>query len=184
MMNTDTIAGDIAGCSTDDQHNHIVARPRRRILPAKRAPDPSTRTASAAALVSSAEPSASYDVGYGRPPKKNQFKKGQSGNPRGRPKGAKSLKTIARRLLTEKISVRTARGENRVTRIEAMMMKLIESASKGDFRALQAMFVLYQQVMPDEPIDGPVAEAPLSQADEATLALFAAQVREEGGAVQ
>ena len=27
-------------------------------------------------------------VGYGRPPKTTRFKKGQSGNPEGRPKGA------------------------------------------------------------------------------------------------
>ena len=28
-----------------------------------------------------------YEVGYKKPPKEGQFKKGQSGNPRGRPKG-------------------------------------------------------------------------------------------------
>ena len=28
-----------------------------------------------------------YDVGYGKPPKKHRFRKGQSGNARGRPKG-------------------------------------------------------------------------------------------------
>lgn len=32
----------------------------------------------------------SYDIGYGRPPKSTQFKKGQSGNPAGRPKGSKN----------------------------------------------------------------------------------------------
>ena len=34
-----------------------------------------------------------YEIGYGRPPKHTQFKKGQSGNPEGRPKGIKSLST-------------------------------------------------------------------------------------------
>ena len=29
-----------------------------------------------------------YEVGYGRPPKSGQFKKGQSGNPKGRPRNA------------------------------------------------------------------------------------------------
>ncbi len=30
-----------------------------------------------------------YEIGYGKPPKQTQFRKGQSGNPRGRPKGKK-----------------------------------------------------------------------------------------------
>ena len=154
------------------RHATIAARPRRRIVPA--------RVPGAAPHAATAEPHHAYEVGYGKPPRKNQFRKGQSGNPRGRPKGAKSLKTIARRLLTEKISVRTGRGESRVTRIEAMMMKLIESASKGEFRALQTMFALYQQVMPDEPIDMPVGEAPLSATDAATLAMFVAEIQGTG----
>jgi hypothetical protein len=172
MMNNDPSVVARDGAPPSDDHRMIVARPRRRIVPARKAAVPSPADAAAA-------PRGDYEVGYKKPPKRTQ-----SGNPKGRPKGAKSLQTIARRLLTEKISVRTARGENRVTRIEAMMMKLIESASKGDFRALQAMFTLYQQIMPHEPIDVATADAPLSAADAATLALFAAEIREDGGTEQ
>ena len=38
------------------------------------------------------------EVGYGKPPKAHQFKPGQSGNPKGRPRGAKSEATILREI--------------------------------------------------------------------------------------
>jgi hypothetical protein len=42
-----------------------------------------------------------YEVGYGKPPRDTRFPKGQSGNPRGRPSGAKNLKTLLSEALNE-----------------------------------------------------------------------------------
>lgn len=41
------------------------------------------------------------EVGPGKPPIEHRFKPGQSGNPKGRPKGSKSLATIVRELENE-----------------------------------------------------------------------------------
>jgi hypothetical protein len=54
---------------------------------------------------------AGYEVGYGRPPKHTRFRKGQSGNPKGRPKGAKAFNTIVRETLTTKLRSAPPRGE-------------------------------------------------------------------------
>lgn len=51
-------------------------------------------------------PSEDYEVGYGKPPKRSQFKKGQSGNPEGRPKETKNLKTDLADELGETVTVR------------------------------------------------------------------------------
>ena len=46
-----------------------------------------------------------YEVGYGKPPRHTRFIKGQSGNPRGRPTGAKNLKTLLSEALNETVIV-------------------------------------------------------------------------------
>jgi Family of unknown function (DUF5681) len=38
-----------------------------------------------------------YKVGYGRPPEHSRFKRGQSGNPRGRPRKHRNFRTVLRR---------------------------------------------------------------------------------------
>lgn len=90
-----------------------------------------------------------YKVGYGKPPIATQFKPGKSGNPKGRPKAAKGLNTIVRKTLSQKVSVRTANGEQRISRIEAALHKTIELAMKGNPRALAQLIKLYADAVPD-----------------------------------
>ena len=49
--------------------------------------------------------SAEYQVGYGRPPQHTRFPKGQSGNPKGRPKGSRALASIWLRAMNEKVTI-------------------------------------------------------------------------------
>lgn len=112
-------------------------------------------------------------VGYKNPPKRTQYQKGQSGNPKGRPKGAKGLKTLARERLTEKVVVKSAAGPKRMTRLDAMMLKMIELAFAGNMRAMQFCMQLYDSAVPDEAPREPVETevvADMDAHDEAILA--------------
>ena len=82
-------------------------------------------------------PDQPFDVGYKKPPKDTRFQPGQSGNPKGRPKGVNNLATDVKNALASKITVR-AGGKGRVVSAqEAGIMLLKEKALKGDARALE-----------------------------------------------
>ncbi len=80
-------------------------------------------------------------------PKRNrgQFPKGISGNPRGRPKRSKNLKTYLVEQLSKKLTL-TENGKSRsVTRAEAIAIQLVASAAKGDPRGLAAVLSLTRE---------------------------------------
>jgi Family of unknown function (DUF5681) len=83
---------------------------------------------------------AAHEVGYGRPPRAHQFKPGRSGNPRGRPRGAKNEATILRDLLDRKIEVRQGGRSRKITVFEAILMRFTEDALKGNTKS--ASFLL------------------------------------------
>ena len=83
-----------------------------------------------------------YDVGYKRPPLHTRFKPGQSGNPTGRNKGSKNLKTLFNKILSEEVSLREGQGVRKVTKAEALLRGLIVGALKGESRSLGTLFRL------------------------------------------
>ena len=100
-------------------------------------------------------PRAKQDVGYGRPPIESQWKPGQSGNPFGRPKGSKNLRRAIEEMLTEKITVTEGNKIRRVTRLEAVLLKQLSLALKGDLKAIQAVYTSANtlgmlEVLPDK----------------------------------
>ena len=74
--------------------------------------------------------------GYKRPPKTGQFRPGQSGNPRGRPKGTRNLKTDLDKMLRKRIRIRENGETREISRQEAILLSLFNKAMQGgDVRA-------------------------------------------------
>ena len=123
-----------------------------------------------------------YEVGYRRPPAHTRFKPGRSGNPKGRPKGARGLNTLARELLTARVPVRTGSGEKRMHRIEAVLHKTFELALKGNPRALSQVLSLYASAVPETAVaDSPLPAEELTMTDLAILEEFKASLLQEPG---
>lgn len=83
-----------------------------------------------------------YEVGYGKPPKSGQFKKGVSANPKGRPKGSKNLATVVLRESRQLVRLNGPRGNRKVTKLEAAVMQLSNKSAQGDLRASREFFSL------------------------------------------
>jgi hypothetical protein len=81
----------------------------------------------------------SNEVGYRRPPVSGQFKKGASGNPKGRPKGSKNFLTLLEKELAQKIVVNENGKKRSITRLQAMVKRMVAGALQGDHKALLSL---------------------------------------------
>jgi hypothetical protein len=80
-----------------------------------------------------------YEVGYGKPPRSGQFKKGSSGNPGGRRRGSKNINTMVEKALNERVSVNINGKAKRLTKIEAALIQQSNRAAGGDQKAMKLM---------------------------------------------
>ncbi|EIG58431.1 DUF5681 domain-containing protein [Bradyrhizobium sp. WSM1253] len=80
--------------------------------------------------------------GYGKPPQHTRFEPGQSGNPRGRPKGSLNFTTDLKTVLLAPVAVNDGGRSRRVTTQKAALLRLREKALKGDVRALDRFLSL------------------------------------------
>jgi hypothetical protein len=87
-----------------------------------------------------------YPVGFGKPPKRTQFKKGQSGNPNGRPKGRLNTVTMLGRAMMEKVVINEHGQRKTVTKWQAALKQLVNKAAGGDLAAFKLLAELSRSV--------------------------------------
>ena len=121
-----------------------------------------------------------YDVGYCRPPKEHRFPENTSGNPKGRPKGAKNLKTDLPEELGETMKVREGGRECHISKQRALIKTQVARALNGNDRAAAKIFDLYLKVigLDDDAAD---ADLPLTEDERAVIEKLEERLRRRAG---
>jgi len=126
-------------------------------------------------------------VGYGRPPIHSQFKPGQSGNPKGRPKGTRSLASVVRAAMTERVTIVLNGKRKSVSKLDAAMMQAANQAAGGEHRAMRLVVDLmrgFESAEAPRGLDNPKTAAELKAADTIILEAAARMLKSavpEGG---
>ena len=91
-------------------------------------------------------PDGNYQVGYKKPPQHTRFKKGQSGNPRAKPKRSHDLASLLTEILDERVTM-TENGQPRqITKREALVRRVIDRNVLGDPKAMQPFLRLMEEI--------------------------------------
>jgi hypothetical protein len=104
-----------------------------------------------------------YAVGYDRPPRAHCFQAGQSGNPRGRPKGQLNFDTLLEAALRQKVTIKEQGTPRTMPKIQVIVTQLVNRAAGGDPRATKLLFDLKQRLEAKRAVAPPPAEAPPAQ---------------------
>lgn len=113
-----------------------------------------------------------YEVGYRKPPKHSQFQRGVSGNPTGRPRGARSLKAELRAELDELVTITVDGRSKRIRKLRLIIKALAAKAAKGNVAAADKLLALMIQAFGFEE-ERPTAKR-LSDTEQLILSQFLA----------
>ena len=98
-----------------------------------------------------------YKVGYGKPPKHTQFPHG-NGPGKGKPKGAKNMKTIVNLATGAKVTTKINGKVKKISKLELSVHQLANKAAGGDLKAIDKLITLHERYGREEQSVEPTAE--------------------------
>jgi hypothetical protein len=87
----------------------------------------------------------SYEVGYGKPPKANQFPKGRTGNPRGKRRGEENLVSVFKRHVLKRVKIKDGDTIRTITLAEAVILKNYNAALQKNPFAMGNIYRLAEE---------------------------------------
>ena len=111
------------------------------------------------------------EKGYGKPPKKHQFKKGVSGNPRGRPKGKKSFTALFKKLENEKITIQINGKTEKLTIEQAILKRVMIDSVAGKSSSARLYLETKQTILAMPETEG-MSASERNKQDQAILESF------------
>lgn len=108
-----------------------------------------------------------YRVGRGKPDKSKSWKPGQSGNRKGRPKGSKNIKTIARKAAKRTITVTKNGRKQQLTYLEVGIEHLQRAVARGSRGALREYIAFLERNL--DPNETKLSMNDLTAQDQALL---------------
>jgi Family of unknown function (DUF5681) len=93
-----------------------------------------------------------YEIGKGRPPVDTRWKPGQSGNPRGRPKGSKCFAELIKASLNQSVKIQIGGRIRSVSKRQAIAEMIVRDAVRGDAKARKTLLDLGPEIEPKREI--------------------------------
>jgi hypothetical protein len=110
---------------------------------------------------------APYEVGNKKPPKRFQFKPGQSGNPKGRPKRSTSLEARVQKELSKLVTVNKNGKSVKMSKLDVGVTRLVDRFMTGDLKSTAIILGLGKRN--EKPKTGEENPEPIAMPDEANL---------------
>ena len=117
-------------------------------------------------------------TGFCRPPKSGQFKPGQSGNAKGRPKGSRNTYKILDELLSEKVLTTQGGKQIKLDKKTILLLKAVNASCQGDFKALSLLFP-HLLIVDEQKANHAAKVKALSKTDNDILEAYIASVQKQ-----